>query len=177
MVQLKGCYGKVWAKNGTPPKLKKKKYDVKAMFWGAISYEFCSKLAFIDGYMNSEKYTGVLKSHLGPMWRYLDKDDTIFQQDNAPCHTSKETKKFFEAQGIQILDWPPNSPDLNPIENIWALLKRRIIKKQAHNKYELIQKAEESWNEISQDIISNVIDSMPRRIQACIDNNGDLTPY
>ena len=171
MVQLKGCYGKIWAK------LKKKKSDIKAIFWGAISYEFCSKLAFIDGYMNSDKYIGVLNTHLGVNVAVSDKDDTIFQKDNVPCHTSKETKKFFEAQDIQIFDWPPNSPNLNPIEKFWALLKRRIINKQAHNKYALIQKAEESWNEISQEIISNVIDFMPRRIQACIENQGDLTLY
>ena len=73
------------------------------MFWGVISYEFCSKLAFIDGYMNSEKYTGMLKSHLEPMWRYLDKDDTIFQQDNAPCVVIEERGAQVNETGVYLI--------------------------------------------------------------------------
>ena len=50
----------------------------------------------------------------------------LFQQDNAPCHSSASTRAFIRDQGITLLDWPSNSPDLSPIEIVWSIVKRRI---------------------------------------------------
>lgn len=54
------------------------------------------------------------------------KNDFIFQQDNAPCHTTREVYDFFDKKGIKTLDWPSQSPDLSPIENVWGLIKQEI---------------------------------------------------
>ncbi len=52
--------------------------------------------------------------------------DSIFQQDLAPAHTAKGTESWFNNHGVTVLDWPENSPDLNPIENLWGIVKRKI---------------------------------------------------
>jgi transposase len=62
---------------------------------------------------------------------------SVFQQENASCHVSKLAKRFFVDQHIQLLDWPANSPDLNPIENIWGILKEGVRKRNPQTKDEL----------------------------------------
>ena len=63
--------------------------------------------------------------------------DLIFQQDLAPAHTARSTKTWFDAHAITVLDWPANSPDLNPIENLWGILKRKMRGTRPNNKEEL----------------------------------------
>ncbi len=55
--------------------------------------------------------------------------DFIFQQDLAPAHTAKSTKSWFNDHGVGVLDWPANSPDLNPIENLWDIVKGKMRNK------------------------------------------------
>ena len=89
------------------------------MFWDSFTAKSPGCLIIIEGMMNSDQYKATLQSHLLPV---LERDfadgDCIFQQDLAPCHTSKKTCTFFEEKDITIPDWPGNSPDLNPIENL-----------------------------------------------------------
>ena len=54
--------------------------------------------------------------------------DSIFMQDNAPIHKAHAVTKWLEEMGIEVVDWPPYSPDLNPIKNLWKILKAKIIK-------------------------------------------------
>ena len=74
--------------------------------------------------------------------------DFIFQQDNDPKHTSRIAKRFFLEKNIKTLDWPAMSPDMNPIENLWDLIKVRVASKQPKNIRELKSKIVEVWNEI-----------------------------
>ena len=131
--------------------------------------------------MNSEIYISILQKVLS---RSLDKlelieNDFMFQQDNAPCHVSKMSKKYFKEKKINVMDWMSNSPDLNLIENIWSLLKLKISKENPHNKIELIETFIKSWNDFFADpkICQNLILSMKNRIKEVINRRGDYIDY
>ena len=90
------------------------------MFWGGISTHFNTNLVACEGCMNSSKYIDtILKIEVAP--RMKNKTNMIFQQDNAPCHTAKRVTEYFHTENIQKINWPPNSPDLNIIENVWNM--------------------------------------------------------
>lgn len=94
--------------------------------------------------------------------------------DNAPPHKAKSTKPVFEQARIPILPWPPSSPDLNPIENIWGIIKHRLDARRAQltTREEVIAVIQEEWDRISARELQLYIDSMPRRIQQVIEARG-----
>ena len=95
------------------------KHSPKKMFWDRLSYYGVGPLKPVEGMMNSEKYLDVLTKKVIPeMARKLPEGSGIFQQDLASCHTSRKVKNFINLNNILVLDWPGNSPDLNPIENL-----------------------------------------------------------
>jgi transposase len=77
--------------------------------------------------MNGKRYKDVLEHHLLPFMPIHGA--THFLQDGAPCHTSKKVKEFLQAKEVEVMDWPGNSPDLNPIENMWKHMKNKLKKK------------------------------------------------
>ncbi len=89
--------------------------------------------------------------------------DFIFQQDLTPAHTAKITKSWLNVHGVGVLDWPENSPDLNPIEN---LVKRNMRNKRPKNADELKATVKETWASIPPQQCHKLITSMPRRIEA-----------
>ena len=139
------------------------------------------KLIEVQGKMNADQYSEILDEGVVESFGSLDfpEDEQIFQQDNDPKHTSKKAKKWFKDNSIQVLDWPAQSPDLNPIEHLWEHLKHQLQQYDTPPKgvHELWDRVVEEWNEIPPEVCQRLIESMPRRIQAVIRANGGHTKY
>ncbi|VVT43788.1 uncharacterized protein SAPINGB_P000146 [Magnusiomyces paraingens] len=163
------------------------------MFWGVISFSSRSSLWPLHGDPTSAR--GGVTSHcilecLQDQPPKIAQSGSIFVQDNAPTHKARIVQNWLrewaEQNGVTLVDLPPYSPDLNPIENIWKLLKEEICKRlpelsllpqnnQSLNK--LGEAAVEVWEDFHQDLINKLVLSMPRRLQAVVDANGWYTKY
>jgi hypothetical protein len=152
------------------------------MVWSCISHFGCGPLVVIDGTMNGSKYCATLRNNLPQTienWYGGGDSGCIFQQDNAPCHRSIVARNFFVEKNIEVMKWPPYSPDLSPIENIWAILKEKLHVHAIDSKPQLIAKIRDIWGndlDVARDCAA-VIDSMPARIEACIRSKGGPTKY
>jgi transposase len=158
-----------------------KKWGTKLFFWGAICVHGVSDLVFIDGKMDSDVYIEVLKEGLLPMYRRhgLQLNDMTFQEDGDPKHQSSKTIKWKEKTGLKFLiNWPANSPDLNPIDNLWAMLKKAISLKKPVGVEATKQLLLQEWLRLEADgVVMNLIRSMPRRIRAVIQSKGNVIDY
>ena len=175
--QLRSNIVKCWAKNDVPLNFPKLKFESKVMVWGAISINGKSKLHFVEGIMNSAKYTGVIDHVLIPFIRKYHDNSVIFQQDNAPCHVSKVSKAFLTEKKIEIMDWPANSPDLSPIENLWGFLKVKVAKRSPATVSDLKMILKEEWENISLEYLQSLVRSMPKRLQELKIKNGNKINY
>ncbi|UYV83088.1 hypothetical protein LAZ67_22002161 [Cordylochernes scorpioides] len=136
------------------------------MVWGAIAYDSRSPLLRIQGTMMAQRYVDdVLRPVTLPYLQGVP--NALYQQDNARPHTARISQQAL--QDVQMLPWPPYSPDLSPIEHVWDIIGRRLhALPQPRSEDELWQIVEREWRAIPQDAIRTVIDSLPRRVAACI---------
>lgn len=151
------------------------RHTIKLNVWGYISMNYGSKIYIFTENLTSELYEQILIKHIKKL---TDKNkDIVYQDDNDSKHRSKRITEFKKTNNINSLTWPSNSPDLNPIENIWGLLKNQIKKHTIKNIKEFEIVVRSCWNEISQETINNTILSMDKRIQEVIKNNGGSINY
>lgn len=152
------------------------------MVWGAFSSSSRTPMCFISHRMTSTTYTELLENELIDLLENTMEEGAIFQQDNAPIHVSRESREWFSAKQIPLLAWPACSPDLNPIENLWAIMARRVYGTAAdqrtfNNALELKIRIKEVWNELEDDMLQTLVESMPNRIFEVICKNGGATKY
>src|SRR5277367_3516824 len=127
-------------------------------------------------------YQQVLDQHLLPMLQF----GTIFMHDNALIHTAHLIRDFLRAYQIDVMDWPPYSPDLNLIENLWAMLKAEMYRQfpdlVGMDNIEqtlgyLIQCAMQTWELLAEPILNRLIDTIEHRVEAVRRANGWYTKY
>lgn len=149
------------------------------MIWASFGWGGKSSLCFINGRMNSNGYREVLKNHLIDIGNTIGGANWVFQQDNAPVHRSKVNIAWFKSQKINLLPWPSLSPDLNPIENLWGILTRKVYAqgKQFQSKEQLKKAILRSWEEIGLNQLRTLVNSMPNRIFEVIKSKGAKTKY
>ena len=154
------------------------KHPPSQMVWGAFSRSGTAGLYFLPpgSTMNGSRYVDLLK---GKLEMHMNIHQcTVFMHDGAPCHRSKIVKQFLSEKNVATLGWPGNSPDLNPIENLWEILKNKVAEKQPSSAGALNHAIKEVWvKEISRDYCEKLICSMPKRIHAVIKNKGGHTKY
>lgn len=117
-------------------------------------------------------------ARLGPKLCRKGRTHFIFQQDRAPAHWARSTREFLARQNVQLLPWPGNSPDLNPVEHAWSFVSRKLSNRPPpKTQAEYWQQVEREWHSIPLKTIRKWIASLPRRVQAVIDSAGDYTRY
>jgi len=164
------------------------------MVWGCFIGDKLGPLVFIDGTVNGSTYIQLLEQNLVPFIDLLREngiDNVIFQQDNASPHRAKATMSWLKTSAEQhaftIMKFPPNSPDLNPIENLWSIIKAELYRRYPDTMYlqssgnavreELRNRLNKIWWDIGKDILNRLIDSMLRRIEAVIKAKGWYTEF
>ncbi len=173
---------RVWRKSGeaqNPCCLKSSvKFLQSVMIWAAMSSAGVGPLCFLKSTVNAAIYQEILEHFMLPSADKLYGDaDFILQQDLAPAHTAKGTKSWFNDHGVTVLDWPANSPDLNPIENLWGIVKRKMRDTRPNNADDLKAAIKETWASIPPQQCHKLITSMPRRIEAVIKAKAAPTKY
>jgi len=135
-------------------------------------------ITLFNGRLNAESYIDILGENLLPSIDLLrDSSVAIFQQDNAPCHTAKKVKGWFEENKVDVMPWSANSPDLNCIENLWSWLDRQLAEVQISNLEQLKAEITKNLNNVDINIFHNLVESMPNRIQDCLEAKGGYTRY
>ncbi len=148
------------------------------LIWAAMSSAGVGPLCFLKSTVNAAIYQEILVHFMLPSADKLYGDaDFIFQQDLAPAHTAKGTKSWFNDHGVTVLDWPANSPDLNPIKNLWGIVKRKMRDTRPNNADDQKATVKETWASIPPQQCHKMITSMPRRTEAVIKAKGAPTKY
>ncbi len=141
---------RVWRKSGetqNPCCLKSSvKFPQSVMIWGAMSSAGVGPQCFLKSTVSADIYQEILEPFMLPSADKLYGDaDFIFQQDLVPAHTAKGTKSWVNDHGVTVLDWPANSPDLNPKENLWVIIKRKMRDSNPNNADELKAAIKATW--------------------------------
>ena len=175
-----------WCRDGEETQDRNVKLTVKhgggnIKLWGCMTAEGPGYMCQIESILDKKLYQEILENELENTIEYyhLDRSKIIFQHDNDPKHTAKTVKEYLQKQEFQVMIWPSQSPDLNPIEHLWAHLKRALnsYPKAASGILELWERVQDEWEKISKEVCLNLIESIPRRIAAAIKAKRKWTKY
>ena len=158
------------------------------LIWSCISFNSKGPIVEVKGIMNKHKYKDIFSKNL---ILFVDKEveireslgeinpSVIFMDDNDPKQSDHLMAEFLVEQGINTLEWVSQSPDLNPIENVWSMLDSEVFSKISMytKRADLLVAVQRCWDEIDLKKVQNCIDSMPRRIDQLIKNKGDPIDY
>jgi len=160
------------------------------MLWGCFTSNIKGPLVAIQSRATADSYISLLEQHLVPYMNNLQEHGihgTTFQQNNAPIHKAHRTHHYLSQKVFQVIHWPASSPDMNPIEHMWAALKSAL-----HTRYPdtkdypggppavkrmLEERLTTVWADIGPEVMDRLVESMPRRIAALIEARGWYTKY
>ncbi|KAL4500873.1 hypothetical protein ABPG72_020107 [Tetrahymena utriculariae] len=148
---------------------------LEIMVWGLISSEGPVFLEKVDGRQNADDYIQLLQKTIITK-RALKNKNAYFQQDNAPSHSAKKVEKFLSENKIKVLYWPPQSPDMSPIENVWAHIKNQLynMKENITSKENLFKQSKKIFfSSACTEIIKKLYNQMPQRVQELIECKGE----
>ena len=154
------------------------KHTPSVLIWGAMSVTGTAGLFFLPNRttMNGQIYVDLLKDKVELHMNVHNCN--IFMQEGSPCHRYKIVSEFLKERKIKVFEWPGNSLDLNPIENLWEILKNKVADKQPSSAKDLEDATKEVWiRELSPDYCCTLAESMLRRLEIGIKNNGGHTKY
>jgi hypothetical protein len=178
-----------------------KSAQVKVMVWACFTGERLGPLIVCDeGGIGADEYEDILYDGLfslvddlleppeDPETIHVANENTfLFMQDNASCHKATCILEFLKENRVPLMEWPPQSPDLNPIENLWTHLKARFHKrflelfnhpsKSLEARYRYGEVLQEVWYSQGMELVDALITSMPKRCQAVIEAKGGWTKY
>jgi transposase len=150
----------------------------KISVWAGFSALGLTRIHIVEGTMNSAKLVDIFSSELHQYARRTWRNQQWhLLQDNSPVHTSDEVQDWLADNEIPRFDFPRYSPDLNPMENLWAYLKRELDHDFYENTEQLAVAVQNQWNKIPLEILLALVESMPHRLEAVRVHRGFKTKY
>ncbi len=142
------------------------------MVWSCFNAGATGKLRRINGRINAVGYIEILNEAMLPSAGDICDDAYVYMHDNASIHTARDVRRFLSDKGVAVMEWPAQSPDLNPIENLWFILEHALRSRNPANEEHLFEMLDEAWGDIAVATLAKLVDSMPARMQAVIAANG-----
>lgn len=164
--------------------------DISLMVWGCFAGNVKGPMVpLIMPSVNGRLYLATLENLLPLIMDhlYLTYENPVFMHDNAPVHTARIVQEWLADQPFRVMEWPPYSPDLNPIENLWREMKSILHERNPDLKTltggkdairaRLIDSISDAWQAITEDFLESLVVSMPQRVRAVLDADGWYTKY
>ena len=170
-------HDQVWAKSVTevPPK-EVERWGLTVDVWAGISSRGKTELFIYKGSLDGKGYQHILEQALLPRAKALfkgEKGGWQLQQDKATPHTSKSTMRFLKQKGIAVVEgWPTKGDDINPMENLWAILDERLEQKKFRTKKSMEAAVRQIWKNIDSQLLYKLIDSVPDRLRRIVKAKG-----
>ena len=147
------------------------------MVWGMFSSAGVGPIIRIKGAVIANVYRNLLEQKVIPSLKESPIQPAIFIHDYAPCHTTKRVKQYLTEENIDVMDWPAQSPYLNPIENLWHIIGEQVRKRIPTTVDHLWSIIEDEWNKITPELCQKLSKSCGRRCAEVIENKGLHTSY
>lgn len=168
---------KLWMKRSKKLVYRRVKHSQKIHAWAGFSQSGFGKIITFTGILTSSRMIDIYKEGLVQPPIILFDGDWTLQEDNDPKHTSKVAKKWKLDNSIDRMEWSSNSPDLNPMENLWRVVKYKVRNLHPQNLKQLEAAIRLTWSSLPKNLAWKLVNSMPNRIQRVIEEKGDSIDY